>query len=188
MAVFKFLFVLALAVPLAVFMWNYINKLSDEFQESVAKGKGSCAAQKTSGSVPQKKEKSKKPAKKSGLRRKKRSSRTGEKTGGGSTAPAKAPAREQRQSYGSSGIGQRQVPEDYRNYRSNFEHSKMKQRYEESLRESDGVQKTQEKAVKTVKTGSRDTAARKSARPESKRARRKARKKEREHRNRETRR
>ena len=28
MTFFKFLFVLALAVPLAVFMWNYINKLS----------------------------------------------------------------------------------------------------------------------------------------------------------------
>ena len=43
MAVIKFLFVLALAVPLAVFMWNYINKLSDEFQQSVARGKGSSA-------------------------------------------------------------------------------------------------------------------------------------------------
>ena len=41
MTVFKFLFVLALAVPLAVFMWNYINKLSDEFQKSVSRSRGS---------------------------------------------------------------------------------------------------------------------------------------------------
>ena len=40
MTVFKFLFVLALAVPLAVFMWNYINKLSDEFQKSVSRQQG----------------------------------------------------------------------------------------------------------------------------------------------------
>ena len=41
MTFFKFLFVLALAVPLAVFMWNYINKLSDEFQKSVSRSRGS---------------------------------------------------------------------------------------------------------------------------------------------------
>ena len=35
MTFFKFMFVLALAVPLAVFMWNYINKLSAEFQKSL---------------------------------------------------------------------------------------------------------------------------------------------------------
>lgn len=185
MAVFKFLFVLALAVPLAVFMWNYINKLSDEFQENVAHGKGSSATQKTSAPAPQKKEKSKKPAKKSGLGRKKRSARTDEKSGGRPAASAKAPAREQRQSYGSSrgqaqegyqaGIGQRQVSENYGNLRSNFEHSKMKQRYEESLREGSESQKTQKPRKKADK-------------PESKRARRKARKKERELRNRETRR
>ncbi|MFR4357294.1 MAG: hypothetical protein ACLT4O_07635, partial [Clostridia bacterium] len=40
MTVFKFLFVLALAVPLAVFMWNFINKLSDEFQKSVSRSRG----------------------------------------------------------------------------------------------------------------------------------------------------
>ncbi len=55
MAVIKFLFVLALAVPLAVFMWNYINKLSDEFQQSVARGKGSSAEQGNPQPAPKKK-------------------------------------------------------------------------------------------------------------------------------------
>ncbi len=187
MAVFKFLFVLALAVPLAVFMWNYINKLSDEFQESVAKGKGSDTAQKPAAPAPEKRKR--KPKKKP-------------------AASAKAPAREQRQSYGSSrrqaqengygahdvrqaGSGPGKMPENYENLRSNFEHSKMKQRYEESLREGNESQRTQKprkKAAKAVRSGSPDAAARQSAKPESKRKRRKARKKERELRNRETRR
>lgn len=186
MAFIKFLFVLALAVPLAVFMWNYIDKLSDEFQESVAKGKGSDTVQKPAAPAPKKKKRKqkKKPA-----------------------ASVKAPAREQRQSYGSSrrqaqengygahdvrqaGSGSGNMPENYENLRSNFEHSKMKQRYEESLREGNEPQKPQKKTArpaKTEKSGSRD-AARQYAKPESKRKRRKARKKERELRNRETRR
>lgn len=49
MTVFKFLFVLALAVPLAVFMWNYINKLSDEFQKSVSRSRGSRRLARTAG-------------------------------------------------------------------------------------------------------------------------------------------
>ncbi len=52
MAVFKFLFVLALAVPLAVFMWHYIDKLSDEFQKSVARDRGSGTAQRASAKAP----------------------------------------------------------------------------------------------------------------------------------------
>ena len=49
MAFFKFLFVLALAVPLAVFMWNYINKLSDEFQKSVSRSRGSRRPERSAG-------------------------------------------------------------------------------------------------------------------------------------------
>lgn len=49
MTVFKFLFVLALAVPLAVFMWNYINKLSDEFQKSVSRSRGSRRSEQPAG-------------------------------------------------------------------------------------------------------------------------------------------
>ncbi len=41
MAVFKFLLVLTLAVPLAVFMWYFINKLLDEFQKNAGQQKKS---------------------------------------------------------------------------------------------------------------------------------------------------
>ncbi len=39
MAFVKFLFVLTLAVPLAVFMIYYINKLLDEFKDNILKEK-----------------------------------------------------------------------------------------------------------------------------------------------------
>ena len=61
MAVFKFLFVLALAVPLAVFMWNYINKLSDEFQKSVSRSRGSRRPEQPAGT-----ERSPRPARSAG--------------------------------------------------------------------------------------------------------------------------
>lgn len=61
MTVFKFLFVLALAVPLAVFMWNYINKLSDEFQKSVSRSRGSRRPEQPAGT-----ERSPRPARSAG--------------------------------------------------------------------------------------------------------------------------
>ena len=61
MTFFKFLFVLALAVPLAVFMWNYINKLSDEFQKSVSRSRGSRRPEQPAGT-----ERSPRPARSAG--------------------------------------------------------------------------------------------------------------------------
>ena len=71
MTVFKFLFVLALAVPLAVFMWNYINKLSDEFQKSVSRSRGSRRPEQPAGT-----ERSPRPARSAGLGRSDRPART----------------------------------------------------------------------------------------------------------------
>ena len=71
MTVFKFLFVLALAVPLAVFMWNYINKLSDEFQKSVSRSRGSRRPEQPAGT-----ERSPRPARSAGAGRSDRPART----------------------------------------------------------------------------------------------------------------
>ena len=183
MTVFKFLFVLALAVPLAVFMWNYINKLSDEFQQSVARGKGSSAEQGNPQPAPKKK--GRKPA---GVGRKKGSGRTA-----GEAQRASRQTRPQGREYGAPegyafGHEQRQVPEHYQQLRSNFENSRMKQRYEESKRQSSAQPKSQGRAEQAERPVRMEKTVKRENKPESKRARRKARKKERELRNRETRR
>ena len=149
MTFIKFLFVLALAVPLAVFMWNYINKLSDEFQKSVVRRKENPAGQ--HGSEPA-------AEKKKSQERNQTSAR---------------PARPEGSVRTPSGFDQRQAPEHYDQLRSNFENSRMKQRYEESLhRDVPQAKQTQQKRTKT----------------ESKRKRRKARRDSKALRNRESRR
>ena len=183
MTVIKFLFVLALAVPLAVFMWNYINKLSDEFQQSVARGKGSSAEQGNPQPAPKKK--GRKPA---GVGRKKGSGRT---AGEAQRASSRPQGREHGAPAGyPSGYEQRQVPvpEHYQQLRSNFENSRMKQRYEESKRQSSAQPKSQGRAEQAERPVRMEKTVKRENKPESKRARRKARKKERELRNRETRR
>lgn len=167
MTFIKFLFVLALAVPLAVFMWNYINKLSDEFQKSVVHGQAKPARQPASGAAAEKKSagKRKKPAgRKKPAEKKKQPERK---------QTSARPARPEGTVRTPSGFDQRQVPEHYDQLRSNFENSRMKQRYEESLhRDAPQAKQSEQKRTKT----------------ESKRKRRKARRNSKALQNRESRR
>lgn len=166
MTFIKFLFVLALAVPLAVFMWNYINKLSDEFQKSVVRRRENPAGQHGSEPAAEKRSagKRKKPAGRKPAEKKKPQERN---------QTSARPARPEGSVRTPSGFDQRQVPEHYDQLRSNFENSRMKQRYEESLhRDVSQAKQSQQKRTKT----------------ESKRKRRKARKESKALRNRESRR
>lgn len=96
MALFKFLFVLALAVPLGVLMSFYINKLLDEFKTNLKKGKST--------GVYEKKQRTYNNV--NSIQRPTERSAERSPAGGYSSA------------------------------RANFENSRMKQKYEESLRES----------------------------------------------------
>lgn len=170
MTFIKFLFVLALAVPLAVFMWNYINKLSDEFQRNAARSKESVPVQ--SHSVPVK------DRRKHDRRKKNRTGPVPEGASGRSagsrqqdSAAVNAP---------SSAYGQQRMPEHYQELRSNFEHSKMKKQYEESLHRSSPDPKGRNTSEKRKNAQDRPAL--------SKRKRRKQRRKEKELRDREIRR
>ena len=109
MAFVKFLFVLTLAVPLAEFMIYYINKLLDEFKDNILKEKTK--------SMPVKRKTAEKNRRKNYGERddliyKNNEYRNGENTKytGGSAEPG------------------------YDSVRRNFDNSRMKKRYEESLK------------------------------------------------------
>lgn len=129
MAVFKFLFVLALAVPLVVLMRFYINRLLDEFKTNLKNGKNT------------------------GVYETKQNRREDRKNPAADMHKPDPYAyeryrQERRESYNNTGSIQRptQRPMErtverppaggYSSARANFENSRMKQKYEESLRES----------------------------------------------------
>lgn len=155
MALFKFLFVLALAVPLGVLMRFFINKLLDEFKSNLKKGKDAGVYEKPHNTYNNKKE-------------------TGRAYAQGQhrTEPP--------QNYGNPGYAGRAAdrPQPVRDSaRANFENSRMKQKYQESLREnsSDTYKNSSKKTSKTGAFGTKSSANKE----KSKRQRRAERKKNR---------
>lgn len=106
MTFFKFLFVLALAVPLAVFMWNYINKLSDEFQKSVSRSRGSRRPEQPAGT-----ERSPRPARTAGPGRSDRPVRTA------GASKSDRPVRSERPDTAEASAGKMQKPASKRKRR-----------------------------------------------------------------------
>lgn len=144
MTFIKFLFVLALAVPLAVFMLYYLNKLLTEFKNNMIKEKNHAKASYIEYEERESKQKGRGVHKRAEKRRRK-------------TIPAdkssdsKQDYREAEHNY-DRGYGSGY--EVYGSIRSNFDNSKMKRKYEESLKKQneEGREHSKEKRHKQTES------------------------------------